>query len=105
VCNALAETCARVIVCGTAMTLGLHSWLASAVGKVPVGEGMGPAALGHHLRAWSRASASQYLSNFIIRSDVGGAGDAGGVGRFGDAAGPISADLDITDVPGLFPCA
>ncbi len=91
VCNVLAGASARVIVCGTAMTLGLHPWLASAVGKIAVGERLEPAALGHHLRAWSQASASMYLKNFIV-STV--AGSAEGVG-----------DLDITDVPGLFPCA
>ena len=91
--NVLAGASARVIVCGTALALELHSRRASAVGKVSVGYGVvDSVAAGHHLRAWSQASASQYLMNFIINSDVGGAGHAIG-------------DLDISDVPGLFPCA
>ena len=92
VCNVLAGASAQVIVCGTAMTVGLHSLLASAVGKAPVGYGVvDSVTVGHHLRAWSQASASQYLKNFIIPRE-GGARHAAG-------------DLDISDVPGLFPCA
>ncbi len=90
--SVLARASARVIVCGTALALELHSRRASAVGKVSVGYGVvDSVAAGHHLRAWSQASASQYLKNFIIPRD-GGAGHAAG-------------DLDISDVPGLFPCA
>jgi hypothetical protein len=64
------------------MMPGLHSWLAPAVGKVPVGGMMKSASLGHHLRAWSWRSASNYLRNFIVWPS-----------------------LDISDVPGLLPCA
>ena len=94
VCNVLAGvSSARIILCGTAMTLGLHSWPASAVGRNSTGARCEPAALGSHLLAWNQASASQDLQHFIARRGPKGA-DAG-----------AADDLDISDVADLFPCA
>lgn len=101
VCNTIVLVGARVIVCGTAMTIGLHSWLASAVGKIPTGaalEALEPVALGDHLRAWSKANALQFLRSFVAVDDTVGAGDAG------VSCTTDTSVLDIIDVPGLFPC-
>lgn len=104
VCNILATAGARVVVCGTAISLGLHSWLASGVGKIPVGRDRSVAALGGMLRAWDKETALKFLTSFIA---LPGGGPAAGGGLGGIAPTPSTGlgDLDISDIPGLFPCA
>jgi hypothetical protein len=129
VCNVLVEAGARVIVCGTAL-LGLESLLASnldlksapspspgrAVGEleVPVGddpdalpESPALAALGHYLRAWTPSHASHFLRSFlqVYPKTEAGPGSGGAGGASSSAGSLCLSDLDISDFPGLFPCA
>ncbi len=121
--NVLIEAGARVIVCGTALTIGLEpskfKFLsaprqAQTVGKVPTSigddalrlpESSALAALGDYLRAWTPSQASHFLRSFLQVYPQTEAGLGSG-GACGTSAGSLClSDLDISDFPGLFPCA
>ena len=121
-----------MIVCGTAVTLGLESVLASKlksapspspgravpVGEpeleVPVGDDALPespalAALGHYLRTWTPSQASHFLRSFFQvypETEAGpGSGELEACGTSSSAGSLCLSNLDISDFPGLFPCA
>ena len=121
VSNVLIEAGARVIVCGTALTIGLEpskfKFLsaprqAQTVGKVPTSIGddalrlpESSAALGDYLRAWTPSQASHFLRSFLQVYPQAGPGSGGAVGASSSAGSLCLSDLDISDIPGLFPCA
>jgi hypothetical protein len=111
----------RVIVSGTAMTLGLHSRAVSGVAK----HGLQVENLGSRLSAWTKDSAATFLRNFVVdepfatvvahagaatSEDGRGLAGAGTSGTEAPRPTPVAVGaqrrgyLDVCDQPGLFPC-